>query len=336
MIILAVAAVVLVNVLGKYDHLLPFYSVEESWLGYNELVFPLFGVLIFLLDRYVWRWPLINRYLDVPDLNGKWVGTLQRTQYPDMLEEAGIPISLIIKQTYLTISVCLENHDEDSASGITSSHAETISIEGNRDAGYNLNHIFRMDGGYGASILGLQRQLQTDILKGDYVSSIPRKGKIEVSKLKPDDQLLQLAIRTLTSEEGLPYLAIPIEAALVTGYRKKLGALISHEKFTEALKNREARDGLIHHLTIVPPQQYETLSKEQIASFEDKTVQVALTGLGHIPGKDATCYFVTADCAHAALLRTKAGLDKHDFHITIGFDPVDIHGQPKTSATWMI
>ncbi len=216
-IMLAVVAVVLVNVLGKYDHLLPFNSVEESWLGYNELVFPLFGALISLLNWYVWRWPLINQYLDVPDLNGKWVGTLQRTQYPDMMEEAGIPISFIIKQNYLTISVCLENHYEDSVSGITNSYAETISIEGNRDAGYNLNHIFRMDGGYGASILGLQRQLQTDILKGDYVSTFPRKGKIEVSKLKPDDQLLQLAIRTLTSEEGLPYLAIPIEAALVTG-----------------------------------------------------------------------------------------------------------------------
>ncbi len=335
-IILAIAAVVLVNVLGKYDHLLPFYTAEESWLGYNELVFPLFGVLLFLLDRYVWCWPLINGYLDVPDLNGKWVGTLQRTQYPDMLEETGIPISLIIKQTYLTISICLENHAEDSASGITISHAETVSIEGNRDAGYNINHIFRLDSGYGAAILGLQRQLQTDILKGDYVSTFPRKGTIEVSKLKPGDQLLQLAIRTLTSEEGLPYLAIPIEAALVTGYRKKLGALIGHEKFTRALKNREVRDGLMHHLTIVPPLEYETLNKEQIAKFEGKTVQLALTGLGCIPGKDASCYFVTAVCPHAALLRTKASLGEHDFHITLGFDPVDIHGQPKTSVTWMI
>ncbi len=42
-IIITVTAIVLVNIISKYDYLVAYYSVEEGWFGYKELSVTLFG-----------------------------------------------------------------------------------------------------------------------------------------------------------------------------------------------------------------------------------------------------------------------------------------------------
>jgi predicted pore-forming effector associated with SMODS systems len=41
--------------------------------------FVIFGILLWLFNRYLWRWPLIRRVSGIPDLEGTWKGTLSRT-----------------------------------------------------------------------------------------------------------------------------------------------------------------------------------------------------------------------------------------------------------------
>src|ERR671912_251959 len=39
----------------------------------------IFGISLWLFDRFLWRWPLISRVSGIPDLEGTWTGTLTRT-----------------------------------------------------------------------------------------------------------------------------------------------------------------------------------------------------------------------------------------------------------------
>jgi len=45
--------------------------------------FAIFGILLWLFDRYLWKWPLIRRVSGIPDLEGTWTGTLTRTSADD-------------------------------------------------------------------------------------------------------------------------------------------------------------------------------------------------------------------------------------------------------------
>jgi len=49
--------------------------------------FVIFGGLLFVFDRYLWRWPLIHGVSGIPDLEGTWEGRLRRTSSADIQEE---------------------------------------------------------------------------------------------------------------------------------------------------------------------------------------------------------------------------------------------------------
>ncbi len=333
-IIIAIVAIVLANIAAQYDYLLPYYTVDEGWFGYKGLSVTLFGALFWVIDKYIWKIPIIRDFLGLPDLNGIWIGSLARTEYPSLTKEEGLPILLDVKQSYTRISIRLENYDPESASGITHSDAKTISIEGNIDTGYSLDHMFTFEQGYGVSSLKLDATEKISTMSGEYVSSFPRCGRIELRKLTGEDRFARLTVKTLQSEDGEPYLAIPVDAALISDYRRKLGRRMEYKQYNQALLNREERDGKIHHITIVPPQEYKTLDADAIGSIEGKPVALALTGLGEVKRNDAQCCFVTVFSPHAALLRTRVGLGRQDFHVTLGFHPHDIHDHPKDPTTW--
>lgn len=74
--------------------------------GLLRLVFPVSSAVILLLlgfDQWLWRWPVIRRFLSRPVIRGTWKCEL-RTSYADRAHEL-IEAYLVVDQTYSRICV---------------------------------------------------------------------------------------------------------------------------------------------------------------------------------------------------------------------------------------
>lgn len=81
--------------------------VDQRWLRALGGVISIVVLLLVVFDRWMWRWPLVNRFVKRPVLLGTWKATLS-SNWPD--RETGQPISpmdayLVIRQTYSRVSV---------------------------------------------------------------------------------------------------------------------------------------------------------------------------------------------------------------------------------------
>lgn len=73
-----------------------------EWLevGPNFLGVPLwYGALSFIYNKWAWKWSMLRRLHNVPDLNGKWVGSLTSSYNGQT-----IPMEMFIEQTWNKIS----------------------------------------------------------------------------------------------------------------------------------------------------------------------------------------------------------------------------------------
>jgi hypothetical protein len=57
-----------------------------------------------------------------------------------------------------------------------------------------------------------------------------------------------------------------------------------------------------------------------------------MIGVGQATKETNTAYFIVCESEKLDAIRTRFGLPKHDFHITIGFNPKDVHGVPKNKV----
>jgi hypothetical protein len=65
------------------DHLKDLETVLPSLVPPSIAPFAIFGILLWLFDRYLWKWPLIRRVSGIPNLEGTWKGTLTRISSDD-------------------------------------------------------------------------------------------------------------------------------------------------------------------------------------------------------------------------------------------------------------
>ena len=94
--IVAILAVASVAGISRLLELLPFHIAVPSAFG-------LFGLYVWLFDRFVWRWPGVRSVHGVPDLNGEWEGTVRRIK-PEVAAH-DIPVTAVIQQTWTRIQV---------------------------------------------------------------------------------------------------------------------------------------------------------------------------------------------------------------------------------------
>jgi hypothetical protein len=127
-LIALVAAGVLIFITPRLPGYLPTFAQSISPLL-------LFTILWFAVDRWLWRLPLLNGFLGIPDLNGEWEGEV-RTAYDggsagnkDELHpvQSDTPHRLNITQRWFSIDVEYEN-PESSRSVSTSARFD---IQGN-------------------------------------------------------------------------------------------------------------------------------------------------------------------------------------------------------------
>ena len=69
----------------------------------------IYKVLLYLFDRFLWKFKPLNLILGIPDLNGKWTGTLQSS-----FDDKSYDMILEIKQTWTKIQ-CKSSFDKSSS-----------------------------------------------------------------------------------------------------------------------------------------------------------------------------------------------------------------------------
>jgi len=145
-----------------------------------------FAALFYLFENYVWRWTLLHRvkFVQLPDLNGRWTGTL-RSSYDDFTKTHDI--DLTVKQSWTRLIVELTTAQ-------SSSKSDTGSVYVNRAAEPTLVYTYlntpspsqlaTMAIHTGTTQLELRGSAQGKRLRGHYYNGRGRGnyGEIDVAK----------------------------------------------------------------------------------------------------------------------------------------------------------
>ena len=140
----------------------------------------------------------------------------------------------------------------------------------------------------------------------------------------------------ILSKSGRPYLAISVEKENLNPYLEKLYN-IEKEQFLYLTKNQRDRDRGEFHITVVGPREYkeifESQSKLIVNGLYNQNVSYCFIGLGFANLDKKRSYFVIVESDELMKIRNVFGLPKKDFHVTLGFNDVDLQGVRKDRAT---
>jgi 2H phosphodiesterase-like protein/predicted pore-forming effector associated with SMODS systems len=295
-----------------------------------------FAVLFFLFNNYLWRLAPIRTYLDIPNLNGTWIGTVDRVEFPSGEREEDIPVTVNIKQDFTGMAFSLQNKVETTMSGTTISTSDNISISGSRDTGYYLRESFHTGTFFGTTVWRLDSDDQGAYMVGDYVSRVPRKGTLKIRRIEKRHLCRSGMVQRMVCESSEPYLAVSIDKHCGKNYLQRLGAMRGRSQVGEWSRNQVQRDRGSYHLTVVSPPELASLSADQVAQIESVMVDFSLGDIGGIETGDERTYYVIISSPHIDYLRKLAGLPHRDLHVTLAFHPDDIHGVPKGIQTRLV
>jgi SMODS-associating 2TM, beta-strand rich effector domain len=97
-------------------------------------VITVYVILSFVFAKWLWRWPIFRGWLvPLPDLQGTWAGQID-SNWKDPTTGyhiEAVPIMLVIRQTFLTISCALFTKESESYSTVAQ-----ISVEEDSDTFY--------------------------------------------------------------------------------------------------------------------------------------------------------------------------------------------------------
>lgn len=145
----------------------------------------------------------------------------------------------------------------------------------------------------------------------------------------PNSQELWLSPRVVTTPTSR-YIAAFTPADAAAPFLGQLAHLVDAQTFEALLQRRRERDGSTHHLTVVAPPEMELLG----GSIDlPGLCAVTLLGLGSAQSDSSVAFYVVAESPDLARWRTAHHLAAKDFHITLGFNPHDIHDVPKGRHT---
>lgn len=147
---------------------------------------------------------------------------------------------------------------------------------------------------------------------------------------------------------GQNYLAIKIDKSDIDkfqidfGDRKGLKSHIGDEAFEIYTGNQQKRDNGEYHITVINVMDYGRLTKsmgmDKFVSalqpiLEYEIDDLDMLGVGKAESKGNTSYFVVCESDKLDAVRTRFGLPKQDFHITLGFDKKDVFGVTKDKSS---
>lgn len=142
-------------------------------------------------------------------------------------------------------------------------------------------------------------------------------------------------LEILKDSVGQSYLGLKFTYNEVEEYLKQMGNL-EPDRFSELYSNRRNRDGKDYHLTVMNVPEYNKVGKPSLEDLKNAYkfthFDVSTKGLGKSEKNGSVAYYVVCASSMAQAFRKGFGLSEKDLHITIGFDPKDVHGVPKNES----
>ena len=139
-----------------------------------------FGGLLFVLDRFAWKWRGINAVLGVPILDGYWEGTLER-----QLEQGAAPetrvVSMTITQRWTTMSIVFSGESSKSNASVialTVSDPKQIALRWVYDAHDTSGQPHKNRYGEGATRVSLGTEKGRRQLRGVYYTAKLSSGRV--------------------------------------------------------------------------------------------------------------------------------------------------------------
>jgi hypothetical protein len=148
-------------------------------------VLALFGVLYYLFSKHLWKLKFLYRFLNVPNLNGEWIGTLKSSYKDDSGENVQLGATLEIRQDWEKITI-----QSTFGSSHSFSDAAVIRIDSNKGITLlfsysNENEDIKLSSEGDPGHRGLNELVFKDnTLKGGYFTNriIPTRGKLFLMK----------------------------------------------------------------------------------------------------------------------------------------------------------
>jgi len=182
-----------------------------NWEAVKKLpdVVTVYAILYFVFSRWLWRLPVFQGWLvPYPDLQGTWEGMLQTTWVDPKTGKvpAPIPLLLVIKQSFDSISCVM--HTQESSS--VSNAAQISEDDGSGIYCLSYNYTNKPDAALrgrsaihdGAALLTVVRKPKK-ILKGEYWTNRKSTGSIELN-YKSKELVENFPDRLKSSKRGKP------------------------------------------------------------------------------------------------------------------------------------
>lgn len=171
--------------------------------------------------------------------------------------------------------------------------------------------------------------------KGDasYNSETPKISVSSKSFLNSNKE--RISSKTIGLKGG-SYIGAPVEKSNIQNLHDEFRKTVGDEKYENLVGNRINRDkGDFHHVTVLSPKETRDLKKKGVKIPEGSVMNFNLKGLGKVEsGEDGReAWFGVVSSEEADSYRENLGLEKKDFHITLGFDKKDVFDKPKDDSS---
>lgn len=138
--------------------------------------FATYGILLWLFDKYIWRWRLFVMLHGIPDLNGQWEGTVDRQE--GVAAPVQRPVKAVIIQNWNTIEIEMEGTSSRSSA---KSASMFLKDRASMEMMYCYAAVPKLSGTgenkYGEGLQNLKLSLESSlVLSGRYFSSKHRGG----------------------------------------------------------------------------------------------------------------------------------------------------------------
>lgn len=145
-----------------------------------------FGGLVALFDKYVWRWPFINSMLEIPILDGYWAGTVVRNGLNGQPPETR-NVTMTITQCWSRINIVFTGESSSSHANVVAMNIadpKQISLRWVYDARDISAQPDKNRYGEGTTIMTLVNGIEQRKLQGTYYSTKLSKGTISLKEIK--------------------------------------------------------------------------------------------------------------------------------------------------------
>ena len=151
----------------------------------------------------------------------------------------------------------------------------------------------------------------------------------------PSNSLQSSVVSQVVPMSGGHYYGSHIEAWTVAPHLEAFRALVGEERAALMELNKEARDrGRVYHMTVVTPPEMKTLSRERGAFPAQITIEYL--GVGRASDRNSEAWFIVCRSEAIEQWRRENGLPPKDLHVTLGFDPKDVHSTAKDKSTLVV